>query len=100
MKIMFIFLFIIHHVSAAAFQIQPGAVFEDVGDTKFIQSYLDLWLDLACSHTVFNQLLYVNNSLNSIHSFINNTLHTKHLSYNTSNALMTVYEIENINIMA
>src|SRR5215469_12736916 len=100
MKDMFLFVILLHQVYAAGFQVHPGTIFEDVGNTKFIHSYLDLRLDLSCSYNVSQQILYLNNSLHSIHLFINNTLHNKHLVYNTSNAVMAVSKLDNIHIIA
>src|SRR5215469_12729563 len=100
MKFMIFLLFLLHHVYSSEFQIHPGAVMEDVGKTKFIHSYLDLRLDLACSRTVYNQLIYLNISLNSIQSFLNHTLHVKNLSFNILTTSIDISETENINIMA
>src|SRR5215469_17550270 len=100
MKLMFFFSYLLHHVYSSEFQIHSGAVLEDVGKTKYIHSYLDLRLDLSCSYTVYNQLVYLNISLNSIQSFLNHTYHVKNLSFNTSTTSIDFSETENINIMA
>src|SRR5215469_2231330 len=92
--------FILHYVYSYNFQLHPGAELEDVGNTKFIHSYLDLRLDLSCSYTLYNQLVYLNISLNSIQSYLNNTYHVKNLSFNTSTTSINFSKTENINIIA
>src|SRR5215469_14612796 len=71
-------------VISSQYQVHPGSIFEYVGETKFIHSYLDLKLDLSCSYNVFQQLVYLNSSLSSITSLLNHTLNVKQFSYNNS----------------
>jgi len=100
MNNIFIFLVLLHQLYAAGYQIKTGTILEDVGETRFITSYLDLRLDVSCSFKVYQQLLYFNSSLNDIHSFINNTLQKQHLIYNSSLIDLSSSKLENIHIMA
>ena len=39
-------------VISSQYQVHPGSIFENIGETKFVHSYLDLKFDLSCFYNV------------------------------------------------